>query len=118
MLGPANREEPLIELGVEALVDVLIKHRHIRIAVGALVLLFPGPATASPRRNPLGGGPTLRYGDSGPGVRAVQKRLRQLGFAPGPVDGFFGDELKPALWASERYAPAMPVRTPQIRTAR
>jgi peptidoglycan hydrolase-like protein with peptidoglycan-binding domain/anti-sigma regulatory factor (Ser/Thr protein kinase) len=65
----------------------------------------PRPAgLASPgNRNGVAGGPMLMRG-SGYGqpagsddVRAAQRRLRHVGFAPGPIDGFFGPLTEGAL---------------------
>ena len=65
----------------------------------------PRPAgLASPgERNGVAGGPMLMRG-SGYGqptgsddVRVLQRRLRHVGFAPGPIDGFFGPLTEGAL---------------------
>jgi len=65
----------------------------------------PRPAgLASPgKRYGVAGGPMLMRG-SGYGqptgsddVRALQRRLRHVGFAPGPIDGFFGPFTEGAL---------------------
>ena len=42
---------------------------------------------------------TLRQGDKGKAVRALQKRLEQAGFPPGLVDGVFGGGTEAALRA-------------------
>jgi L,D-transpeptidase catalytic domain/Putative peptidoglycan binding domain len=41
----------------------------------------------------------LRYGEKGAAVRSVQRRLAQLHYYPGPVDGVFGADLLEAAWA-------------------
>jgi len=41
----------------------------------------------------------LRYGDHGPAVRSVQRRLNQLRYYAGPVDGKYGPDLEEAVWA-------------------
>ncbi len=44
---------------------------------------------------------TLRKGMYGDDVKAMQQRLKDLGFDPGPVDGSFGSGTEQALWAFE-----------------
>lgn len=41
----------------------------------------------------------LQVGSSGPDVQAVQQRLADLGFDPGPIDGTYGATTKQAIWA-------------------
>ncbi|HEY2314398.1 MAG TPA: L,D-transpeptidase family protein [Streptosporangiaceae bacterium] len=41
----------------------------------------------------------LKFGDHGPAVRSVQKRLNQLGYYAGPADGQYGNDLEEAVWA-------------------
>jgi peptidoglycan hydrolase-like protein with peptidoglycan-binding domain len=43
----------------------------------------------------------LTPGDSGPAVAALQQRLVDLGFDPGPIDGQFGEQTEQAVWAFE-----------------
>lgn len=45
---------------------------------------------------------TLAKGLAGTDVRDVQQRLTDLGFAPGPIDGIYGDETRKAVWAYEK----------------
>ncbi len=53
---------------------------------------------------------------AGDDVADVQQRLTDLGFWPGPVDGYFGDETRRSVWAYEKLVlgvdvrPARPVR--------
>jgi hypothetical protein len=44
----------------------------------------------------------LYYGDTGAAVRSVQRRLNQLHYYAGPVDGVFGPDLEYAVWAFKR----------------
>jgi hypothetical protein len=46
-------------------------------------------------------GQTLRKGMFGDDVKALQQRLHDMGFDPGPVDGQFGSGTEQALWAFE-----------------
>ena len=41
----------------------------------------------------------LFYGDTGAAVRSVQRRLIQLHYYPGPVDGVYGPDMEQAVWA-------------------
>ncbi len=45
---------------------------------------------------------TLTKGVAGSDVQSVQERLTDLGFAPGPTDGVYGDETIKAVWAYEK----------------
>jgi hypothetical protein len=45
---------------------------------------------------------TIRPGDNGATVRTLQRALRQLGFAPGAVDGKFGQKTTDAVIAFQR----------------
>ena len=44
----------------------------------------------------------LYYGAKGPAVASVQRRLNQLHYYAGPVDGSFGPDLAWAVWAFKR----------------
>jgi hypothetical protein len=55
---------------------------------------------------------TLRFGDRGPDVKALQRRLNFLHYYAGPVDGVFGWDTQEAVWAfkevqSRRMIPAV-----------
>jgi peptidoglycan hydrolase-like protein with peptidoglycan-binding domain len=45
---------------------------------------------------------TIGKGNVGDDVKAVQQRLTDLGFAPGPIDGVFGSGTQQAVWAYEK----------------
>jgi peptidoglycan hydrolase-like protein with peptidoglycan-binding domain len=45
---------------------------------------------------------SLAKGMAGDDVAEVQQRLTDLGFWPGPVDGYFGDETRRSVWAYEK----------------
>ncbi|MCU1390747.1 MAG: hypothetical protein JWL72_4085 [Ilumatobacteraceae bacterium] len=51
---------------------------------------------------------TIGYGSAGPDVKAVQQRLTDLKFAPGPVDGQFGGTTQQAVWAFEKLVMKTP----------
>jgi peptidoglycan hydrolase-like protein with peptidoglycan-binding domain len=42
---------------------------------------------------------TLRFGDHGPAVKALQRRLNFLHYYAGPADGVFGWDTQEAVWA-------------------
>ncbi|MFO1048004.1 MAG: peptidoglycan-binding protein [Geminicoccaceae bacterium] len=46
--------------------------------------------------------PVLRYGARGPAVELVQRRLKEMGFPPGRIDGLFGRATEAALVAFQR----------------
>lgn len=45
----------------------------------------------------------LKEGDTGKDVRFVQWRLREAGFDPGPLDGWFGDAMKQAVMNLQKF---------------
>ncbi|MEO5724728.1 MAG: peptidoglycan-binding domain-containing protein, partial [Ilumatobacteraceae bacterium] len=54
---------------------------------------------------------TLRLGSAGAQVSALQQRLTDLGFGPGPVDGQFGSGTQQAVWAFEKLV----LKTPRTK---
>jgi peptidoglycan hydrolase-like protein with peptidoglycan-binding domain len=48
-------------------------------------------------------GPILRVGSSGPKVRALQERLKDLGFRPGAADGEYGATTASAVMAFQKF---------------
>jgi len=56
-------------------------------------------------------GEPLGFGSSGDAVRALQERLTELGFAPGPIDGQFGNLTQAAVWAFEKLVLQVPRST-------
>ncbi|MEO5724727.1 MAG: L,D-transpeptidase family protein [Ilumatobacteraceae bacterium] len=53
----------------------------------------------------------LRLGSAGAQVSALQQRLTDLGFAPGPIDGQFGSGTQQAVWAFEKLV----LKTPRAQ---
>jgi peptidoglycan hydrolase-like protein with peptidoglycan-binding domain len=49
----------------------------------------------------------LTIGAAGDEVTMVQQRLTDLGFAPGPVDGYFGEGTQQAVWAYKKLVGGM-----------
>jgi N-acetylmuramoyl-L-alanine amidase len=62
------------------------------------------PRVAAPAPVAAEGDPVLRKGAEGPAVSRLQRRLAQLGFYGGPIDGGFGDETEAAVKAAQRSA--------------
>jgi L,D-transpeptidase catalytic domain/Putative peptidoglycan binding domain len=54
---------------------------------------------------------TLAKGAKNDDVTAVQQRLTDLGFAPGPIDGIFGSGTQQAVWAYEKLV----LKTPRAK---
>ena len=54
----------------------------------------------------------LAKGMAGDDVAKVQQRLTDLGFWPGPIDGYFGDETRRAVWAYEKLVLGVPFDEP------
>lgn len=50
----------------------------------------------------------LKRGSSGDEVRALQLRLKELAFEPGPTDGQFGQLTQQAVWAFEKLVLGVP----------
>jgi len=55
---------------------------------------------------------TLAKGMAGDDVAEVQQRLTDLGFWPGPIDGYFGDETRRSVWAYEKLVLSVPYNEP------
>lgn len=53
-------------------------------------------------------GQTLSKGMVNSDVTAVQQRLTDLAFSPGPIDGVFGSGTQQAVWAFEKYVMRVP----------
>ena len=56
------------------------------------------PAVATPTATPL----TMRKGFTGEAVRTVQRRLKELGYLSGPIDGDFGEATDKAVKAFQK----------------
>ncbi|HEY9721097.1 MAG TPA: peptidoglycan-binding protein, partial [Oscillatoriaceae cyanobacterium] len=62
----------------------------------------PTPTKPSKPKPKPGSGPTLKEGDTGAPVRALQQRLQKLGFNPQGIDGDFGPHTEAALKAFQK----------------
>ena len=63
----------------------------------------PEPSVDTPGPPPIEFEKALGLGMNGSNVNAVQDRLRQLGFDPGPSDAAFGPATERAVWAYEKF---------------
>ena len=64
------------------------------------ITVTPAPTSSSPIPTPPG--VTVRQGDEGAAAKAVQKRLKELGYLTGSADGKFGNASVTALIAFQR----------------
>ncbi|MFI7624923.1 L,D-transpeptidase family protein [Microbispora rosea] len=69
------------------------------------------PAFAAP-------GKTLKLGAKGSAVKALQARLKELGYVPGSVDGRYGGATLTAVWAFQKVQGITPTSTVAARTWR
>lgn len=60
--------------------------------------------------------PTIRPGDKGAAVTRLQRRLHQLGYAPGAVNGGYGERTRAAVWAFQKVNRIHPDSTVGRRT--
>jgi hypothetical protein len=68
------------------------------------------PTTTLPPKTTIAG--PLRRGMAGPEVQALQQRLQDIGFQPGPIDGQFGDLTRMAVWAYQKLVMGVPFDQP------
>src|SRR5690606_19148874 len=59
---------------------------------------------------------TLRLGAKGAAVRALQARLKELGYHPGKIDGRYGGATQAAVWAFQKVHGIKPSSTVGRRT--
>ncbi|WP_084517123.1 L,D-transpeptidase family protein [Microtetraspora niveoalba] len=91
----------------------------------APTLVTPAAAGASGARAASAGstpftapGRTLKPGSKGAEVKALQSRLKELGYVPGPLDGKYGGTTQAALWAFQKVQGIKPTSTVASRTWR
>ncbi len=63
-------------------------------------------------------GKTLRLGAKGSAVKALQSRLKELGYMPGAADGRYGGATLTAVWAFQKVQGIKPTSTIAARTWR
>ncbi len=87
---------PRIRRGIgAAAVSAALAAGGLTLAAGTASAATAGPAAAGyvpPKHD-------LFYGNKGAAVRSVQRRLAQLHYYPGPIDGKYGADLQQAVWA-------------------
>ncbi|GAA0358848.1 L,D-transpeptidase family protein [Microbispora corallina] len=59
---------------------------------------------------------TLKLGAKGSAVKALQTRLKQLGYVPGSIDGRYGGATLTAVWAFQKVQGITPTSTVAKRT--
>ena len=64
----------------------------------------PQPSSAAEPAEAVNSGAALRIGSAGEPVTALQRRLKELGYYQGSIDGVFGDETASAVLAFQRAA--------------
>ncbi len=67
---------------------------------------LPGFTTTTLAFEPLN--QTLGPNSAGSAVEALQQRLKDLAFDPGPVDGYYGKATQAAVWAYEKLVLGVP----------
>ncbi|WP_260614753.1 L,D-transpeptidase family protein [Microbispora sp. KK1-11] len=63
-------------------------------------------------------GKTLKLGAKGSAVKALQARLKELGYVPGSADGRYGGATLTAVWAFQKVQGITPTSTVAARTWR
>ncbi|HUY46704.1 MAG TPA: L,D-transpeptidase family protein [Streptosporangiaceae bacterium] len=81
---------------VTALGGWVLSQAGVAGAAAAWPATRSAPASAAGYVPPKG---TLSPGMHGPAIRSLQRRLAQLHYYPGPVDGQFGNDTLEAVWA-------------------
>ncbi|MGI9053001.1 MAG: peptidoglycan-binding protein [Ilumatobacteraceae bacterium] len=76
------------------------------VAVTTTTLVTTTSTTAPPVKTNLS--ETMGAGSFGDEVTAVQQRLKDLGFDPGPIDGDFGSLTRASVWAFEKLVMQTP----------
>ncbi|MGI5159649.1 L,D-transpeptidase family protein [Microbispora sp. CA-102843] len=74
----------------------------------------PARATAYPPFSAPG--KTLKLGAKGSAVKALQARLKELGYMPGSADGSYGGTTLMAVWAFQKVQGIQPTSTVAART--
>jgi lipoprotein-anchoring transpeptidase ErfK/SrfK len=69
---------------------------------GAADAVAAAPVTQVQPTQSTAAGDVLKRGDSGPKVKALQQRLRQLKYWTGPADGVFGNLTQQAVYAFQK----------------
>jgi hypothetical protein len=69
------------------------------VATGAQAARTATIAATAPAASYVPPSKPLYFGEKGAAVKSVQRRLAQLHYYPGPIDGIFGDDTLEAAWA-------------------
>ncbi|TQS23688.1 L,D-transpeptidase family protein [Microbispora hainanensis] len=87
-------------------------------AIAALPARGAVPARAAGYAPFTAPGKTLKLGAKGSAVKALQARLKELGYVPGSVDGRYGGATLMAVWAFQKVQGITPTSTIAARTWR
>ncbi|GGO02959.1 hypothetical protein GCM10010116_05880 [Microbispora rosea subsp. aerata] len=87
------------------------------VSAGASALPARDTVAARPAYAPFTApGKTLRLGAKGSAVKALQARLKELGYVPGKIDGRYGGGTLTAVWAFQKVQGIKPTSTITART--
>jgi hypothetical protein len=92
--------------------------RFALAATGSAILLlplFPGSAGARDELLPALTR-TVRYKDYNQDVQILQEHLRRWGYSPGPVNGYYGEETRSAVWTFQKVNGLRPTTRVDERT--
>ncbi|GAB1817360.1 L,D-transpeptidase family protein [Herbidospora sp. RD11066] len=98
------------------------------VTAGAVLAISP-PAMAAPvavtqtqatqtAADWVAPGKTLKFGQKGSVVKALQTRLKALGYMPGKIDGQYGGATQTAVWAFQKVNGITPTSTIVAKTWR
>ncbi len=90
--------------------DALVPPGAADVATAAVASTTTLPATTTTTLTTIA--EPLHEGDSGTEVERLQQRLTDLGFQPGPVDGYFGDLTQASIWAYQKLVDGVDYREP------
>lgn len=96
----------VLVLVVMLVVAIVVEQRAKPESADAVVPSTTSTTTVQPLLPPISR--ELREGVEGDDVRALQTRLAELKFAPGPIDGIFGRSTVQAVWAFEKLVMKTP----------
>ncbi|WP_432932344.1 L,D-transpeptidase family protein [Microbispora sp. CA-135349] len=90
----------------------------VSTALPALAARSAVPARATGYPSFTAPGKTLKLGAKGSAVKALQARLKELGYVPGSLDGQYGGATLTAVWAFQKVQGITPTSTIAARTWR
>lgn len=100
IFGPMTEEAVKAFQRMEALPDTGVVDQATWTQMGFQCISPPPPPPPRPRPCPV-----LSRGSMGPDVERLQRRLAELGFYSGPIDGIFGPRTEEAVKQFQRLEP-------------